>query len=44
MNEQMLASGLLAEVGPEILARRAQARARRGWIMDVWLVRQGHTA
>lgn len=41
MKEQMLASGLLAEIGPEILARRAEARARRGWIMDVWLVRHG---
>lgn len=41
MAEQMLASGPLAEAGPEILAQRAQARARRGWIMDVWLVRQG---
>ncbi|MBB3770624.1 precorrin-6A synthase [Angulomicrobium tetraedrale] len=39
MREEMLASGPLHQVGHDILARRAQARARRGWIMDVWLVR-----
>lgn len=37
---EMLLAGPLAEVGAAILERRAQARAARGWIMDVWLVRQ----
>lgn len=37
--DQMLAAGRLSEVGEIILERRAQARARKGWIMDVWLVR-----
>lgn len=39
MKDELLLSGPLAEVGPEILRLRAQARAARGWIMDVWLVR-----
>ncbi|MCJ8144333.1 precorrin-6A synthase (deacetylating) [Ancylobacter sp. A5.8] len=40
--DQMLAAGRLSEVGETILARRAEARARKGWIMDVWLVRPAH--
>jgi len=44
MTDQMLASGPLAQVGPEILTRRAEARAQRGWIMDVWLVRKASGA
>lgn len=39
LGDEMLAHGALARVGPEILRRRAEARARRGWIMDIWLVR-----
>jgi precorrin-6A synthase len=39
MEGELLMSGALAEVGPEILRTRAEAREKRGWIMDVWLVR-----
>lgn len=39
MEGELLMSGALGEVGPEILRRRAEAREKRGWIMDVWLVR-----
>lgn len=38
MPEQMLIHGPLAEVGPRIIAARAQARARHGWIMDIYLL------
>lgn len=38
MAEEITLSGPLAEVGPLILARRAEARARHGWIMDVYLL------
>lgn len=41
MAEEITLSGPLAEVGPLILARRAEARARHGWIMDVYLLRRG---
>lgn len=37
--DELLAEGPLAEVGAEILSRRAEARARKGWVMDVWLGR-----
>ncbi|MDF2617765.1 MAG: hypothetical protein K0S00_424 [Xanthobacteraceae bacterium] len=40
MEGELLMSGALAQVGPEILRTRADARAARGWIMDAWLVRQ----
>lgn len=36
---ELLICGKLAEAGPQILGRRVQARATRGWIMDVWMVR-----
>lgn len=39
MEGELLMSGALAQVGPQILRRRAEARKKRGWIMDVWLVR-----
>lgn len=38
MPEQMLRHGPLAEVGPAIIAARAEARARHGWIMDIYLL------
>lgn len=44
MPEEILISGPLAEVGPEILARRAQARADHGWIMDAYLLRKSAQA
>ncbi|ETX28045.1 precorrin-6A synthase (deacetylating) [Roseivivax isoporae] len=41
MPEQVLDAGPLAEAGPRIVARRAAARARHGWIMDTYLLRKG---
>ncbi len=41
MAEEVLHAGPLAEVGPEILATRAAARAAHGWIMDIYLLRRG---
>ncbi|GAA5069242.1 precorrin-6A synthase (deacetylating) [Roseibacterium beibuensis] len=40
MAEQVLQSGPLAEAGPRIIATRAEARARHGWIMDTYLLRK----
>ncbi|MCS0502460.1 precorrin-6A synthase (deacetylating) [Ancylobacter mangrovi] len=37
--DEVLLAGPLAEVGEAILARRAEVRARKGWVMDVWLAR-----
>lgn len=41
MPQQMLAAGPLSSVGPDIVARRAQARDQHGWIMDTYLLRRG---
>ena len=41
---QMLVAGPLAEVRDEIVARRREARATRGWIMDTYLLRRPVTA
>ena len=40
MAHESLIHGPLAEVGPLIATRRAQMRARHGWIMDVYLMRK----
>lgn len=40
MAEELLDHGPLAEAGPRILAARAQARERHGWIMDLYLLRR----
>jgi precorrin-6A synthase len=40
MEGEILRSGPLAEIGPEIVALRAEARRRRGWIMDTYLLRR----
>ncbi|MBM9400109.1 precorrin-6A synthase (deacetylating) [Gluconacetobacter azotocaptans] len=40
MAEQILLSGPLAQTGPRIIAARAEARARHGWIMDIYLLRR----
>jgi len=37
---ERLASGPLAETGPEIVRTRAAARAEHGWIMDIYLLRR----
>lgn len=41
MAHEILDHGPLAEAGPRILAARAAARARHGWIMDICLLRRG---
>ncbi len=40
MDEQVLDAGPLEEAGPRIIALRAQARAKHGWIMDTYLLRK----
>lgn len=40
MAQQLLMAGPLAEVGPEIVAARAAARAVHGWIMDIYILRR----
>ncbi|MFF0543462.1 precorrin-6A synthase (deacetylating) [Nocardia thailandica] len=40
MPAETLIEGPLAEVGPRIVARRAELRAEHGWIMDVYLLRR----
>ncbi len=38
-DDELLVAGTVGEVGPRIVALRAEARARRGWIMDTYLLR-----
>ncbi|MFZ2869833.1 precorrin-6A synthase (deacetylating) [Zavarzinia sp.] len=40
MAEEMILSGPLATMGPAIVAERAEARRRHGWIMDIYLLRK----
>ena len=40
MREEINLSGALADIGPQILATRAAARAKHGWIMDIYLMRR----
>ncbi|MFT4043932.1 MAG: precorrin-6A synthase (deacetylating) [Gordonia sp. (in: high G+C Gram-positive bacteria)] len=40
MPEEILISGRVGEVGEKIAAARAAARARMGWIMDIYLLRK----
>jgi precorrin-6A synthase len=40
MKDEVLISGPLKDVGPEIERVRAEARAAHGWIMDVYLLRR----
>ena len=37
--DELLVSGTVGEVGERIVAMRADARARHGWIMDIYLLR-----
>ncbi|MGH3581930.1 MAG: precorrin-6A synthase (deacetylating) [Mycobacterium sp.] len=37
--DELLESGTVGEVGEQIVARRAEARERHGWIMDIYLLR-----
>lgn len=41
MEDQVLDAGPLAEAGPRIVEKRAEARAQHGWIMDTYLIRRG---
>jgi len=41
MEDEILVSGPLREVADEIVRRRAEARERKGWIMDAYLLRRG---
>ncbi|NCU19467.1 precorrin-6A synthase (deacetylating) [Candidatus Falkowbacteria bacterium] len=40
MAEEITLSGPLSETAPLILTARAEARARHGWIMDIYLLRR----
>ena len=40
MPEEIVIAGPLAEVSDRILATRTEARARHGWIMDIYLLRR----
>ncbi len=40
MAQQICLSGFIADVGGEIVAKRAAAREKHGWIMDVYLLRR----
>jgi precorrin-6A synthase len=39
--DEILVSGRLLEVSDAIQRIRSEARARRGWIMDIYLLRRG---
>ncbi|MFI1049802.1 precorrin-6A synthase (deacetylating) [Streptomyces griseoruber] len=41
--DEILVSGPLAEAGPRIERLRAEARERKGWIMDTYLLRRNPT-
>lgn len=40
MAEQIILSGPLETTGPRIVNTRAEARARHGWIMDIYILRK----
>jgi precorrin-6A synthase len=40
MEDELLVSGRVSEVGPEIERLRAETRERKGWIMDAYLLRR----
>ncbi len=40
MDDEILVSGRVREVADEIVRRRAEARERKGWIMDAYLLRR----
>ncbi|GLT12393.1 precorrin-6A synthase (deacetylating) [Sulfitobacter porphyrae] len=44
MPEQIICEGPLAEVAERIVQMRAEARARHGWIMDIYILRRDHGA
>ncbi|MDM9620273.1 precorrin-6A synthase (deacetylating) [Rhizobium sp. AC44/96] len=40
--DEIVRSGRLGDVADDIVRTRAEARARHGWIMDIYLLRKGH--
>ena len=40
MQEQIILTGPVADIGPKIVSTREQARATHGWIMDIYLLRR----
>jgi precorrin-6A synthase len=42
--DELLVAGPLAEAGPDIQRVRAQARERKGWIMDTYLLRRARAS
>jgi precorrin-6A synthase len=40
MPDQVIMSGVLAEIGPRIVAVRQEARERHGWIMDSYILKR----
>jgi len=40
MPDQIVMSGVLAEIGPRIVAARQDARERHGWIMDSYILKR----
>jgi precorrin-6A synthase len=40
MDDEILVSGQVSEVGEEIERLRCEARERKGWIMDAYLLRR----
>lgn len=43
MPEQIICEGPLAEVAERIVQMRAEARARHGWIMDIYILRRDYS-
>jgi precorrin-6A synthase len=41
MEDEILVSGPVAEVGEQIVRLRREARERKGWVMDAYLLRRG---
>jgi precorrin-6A synthase len=41
MKEQIILQGPVSDVTEDIVALRAEARARHGWIMDIYILRRG---
>jgi precorrin-6A synthase len=40
MSDQIVMSGVLAEIGPRIVAARQEARERHGWIMESYILKR----
>lgn len=40
MPEEIILSGSLADTGPRIISARAEARARHGWLMDIYILKR----